>query len=583
MASFAHQVGVIAVVLFMISNAFGIGIAMASSTQNPLQPVGSQSNDNQSATTNIRNPDMINKFRGSTETSPATASGSHIVLGGLFSSYFQQSGSLPNTLTIISTSNERSYYNATTSGRFGVGDQADLTNADQPDTVTNTTASGSSAERGVDTFVFSGQITSLALNGGSARVLINGREVNPATIPETTAPTGDTTAYLAIPPNERETAEYRQATLDVSGVLALDTGGLQGRFNQSLLDERFANIDAISGRRTSLERTATHIETRTDALRARQATAISQYNTEILSRHEFLRELTLIDMKAGQLTNAVDRVEARARGVPGLSVNGQPVVSWALNRRLELSPFQGPVRDRIREAFQGNNTVEAGSTVPSGVTNIASGQNLSRQQSQPLSVYVVTSPTGVNLATVDDGQYSRETALLDGRNGTGSGLDSQTAVLDRLRTLYPWAVNHSGSTELSGDAEGRYTQVRLFHSHGRLTTFLNQSSGRVVAEHQQQMLVSVPTSKPVTATHNGLRVTVNRTQPTGPLEVSLSKPNGRPVDGSVTINRRVTARTGRDGRVWMITPHGTMTIVARANGEVVRFRLPPQPRVTSST
>src|SRR5699024_10455883 len=84
--------------------------------------------------------------------------------GGFQDNQFQQpSSQLPNTLTIVSADDERVYYNATTSGRLNPGEQADLVDAEQPDTVTNTTASGSTAQGGSDTFRFTGQITALTL------------------------------------------------------------------------------------------------------------------------------------------------------------------------------------------------------------------------------------------------------------------------------------------------------------------------------------------------------------------------------------------------------------------------------------
>ena len=79
---------------------------------------------------------------------------------------YPQHDQLPNTLTILSTDDERVYYNATASGRFEPTETADFTDADQPDSVTNTTASGSTAQGGSDAFKFTGRITALNLTGG---------------------------------------------------------------------------------------------------------------------------------------------------------------------------------------------------------------------------------------------------------------------------------------------------------------------------------------------------------------------------------------------------------------------------------
>ena len=489
---------------------------------------------------------------------------------------YPQRDQLPNTLTILSTDDERVYYNATASGRFEPTETTDFTDADQPDSVTNTTASGSAAQGGSDTFRFTGRITALNLTGGPARVYINGREVNPAAISETT-PARGTTASLTIPHNERETTQYNASTLDVSGTLALDEQRLQGRFHELTLDERFATTDSLSARRAMLRTTGDRIEARIEQLRKRQSRLIAEYNDGSISSRQFLRDLARIDKAADRLAIAADNVAARASSVPESSINGQPAVNWAQNRRIELSSLQGPVRDRINEAFAGNNTERADTDIPSGFEEIASQR---RPRLEPLFVYIETSRKDVVLATVDDGQYYREASFADERNATGRGLNTTTDVFTRVEELYPWATTHAGHTDLSGNRRTGISRLTLFHDHGHLTTFFNQSSGRVVAEHQQKTVFSVPPTEPIVAAKGDLRLVVNRTQPTAPLRISLETPAGDPVDGTITINDRRAERTGTDGQLWTITPQKTLRITARANGKTIRVRLPPRSQAT---
>lgn len=63
---------------------------------------------------------------------------------------------------------------------------ADLVNAESPDTTEGTTASGSTAEGGQDNFTFAGQLTALTLEGGPARVYVNGEQIDPAQYQSTT-------------------------------------------------------------------------------------------------------------------------------------------------------------------------------------------------------------------------------------------------------------------------------------------------------------------------------------------------------------------------------------------------------------
>ena len=403
---------------------------------------------------------------------------------------------MPNTLTILSTDDERVYYNATASGRFEPAETADLTDADQPDSVTNTTASGSTAQGGSDAFRFTGRITALSLTGGSARVYINGREVNPATIPETTL-ARETTASVTIPHNERETTNYSYSTLDVPGVLALDGHGLQSRFHQLTLDERFAATDSLSARRAMLRMAGDRIESRIEQLRKRQSTLIAEYNEGLISPQKFLRDLARIDTVAARTATAADNIATRARSVPESLINGQLAVNWAQNRRIELSSLQGPVRNRIKEALVGNNTVRTSNDIPTGLRKINSTRE---HRLEPLPVYVETSRKDVILATIDDGQYYREASFADERNATGNGLNTSTDVFTRAEELYPWATNNSGHTDLSGDRRTGVSRLTLFHSHGQLTTFFNRSSGRIFSEHQRKTLSDMPTTEPVAAT-----------------------------------------------------------------------------------
>ena len=485
----------------------------------------------------------------------------------------------PNTLTIVSTNDTRVYYNATASGSITAGEQADLTDAKQPDRITNATALGSTSQGGADTFRFTGRLTALRLTGGPARISVNGHRINPATIPATTAATSNTTASLTIPANARETARYQQATLTIPSTLLFDTRGLRGQFRQRTLDERFSVTDTATARRAQLRTTAAQIETRTTQLRKHETAAIAAYNNNSVSGREFLRELTVIDAAAGRLMAAADRIAARARSVPGSSINGQPAVSWAQNQRIALDPLQGPVRERVAEAFQGNNTVQTDDEIPNGLAKIGPTRS---QRLDVLQVYIETSHSGVVLTTIDDGQYYREVSLSGERNATGSGLSGSTAVLDYVNERYPWASNNSGYTAVSGDRRTGVSRVTLFHSHGELTVFVNQSSGRVFAEHQQKALSAMPTADPVTATEGRLRLRVNRTRSAGPLEVSLATLAGEPIDGNVTINGRGVGWTGADGQLWTIAPQKTLTISVRANGESLRIRVPPRPRMDQS-
>lgn len=381
-------------------------------------------------------------------------------------------------------------------------------------------------------------------------------------------PSTNTTGYLMISQSALETSSYQRAGLDVSATLALDTAGMAAQFRQLTLDERFATASS-DARRAQLKETAARIEARLEQLRKRQSAAIRAYNNGSLSSREFLVELAQIGAAADRLATATARVVERSDTVPRTSIDGLPVVNWARNVRVALGPLDGPVRERIADALRGMHTVRIGTSIPAGLDRLGPIRN---ETATPLWLYVETSQNGVVLAMVDDGTYYREAYLPGERNGTGTDLTDITEAFERVKERYPWAWNNSVSTSSSANRRAGIYKFTLFHNHGRLTTFLDRDSGEVFAEHQQKNLRNVPTAPPVTATAGNITLLVNRTHPTGPLEISLSTADGEPVDGRIEVNNRSIGRTRSDGRLWTVAPRGNFTVVAHVDDMTLRVQ-----------
>lgn len=97
----------------------------------------------------------------------------------LGSSYDQWTSNpaLPNSISVVSDTDERAFYRFTTSDRIEAHWQADLTGAEYPDGVDGRTAFGAVAQRGADNFHFAGEVTTFALSG-PATVYMNGDEID---------------------------------------------------------------------------------------------------------------------------------------------------------------------------------------------------------------------------------------------------------------------------------------------------------------------------------------------------------------------------------------------------------------------
>ncbi|EMA39540.1 DUF7096 domain-containing protein [Halococcus hamelinensis] len=379
-------------------------------------------------------------------------------------------------------------------------------------------------------------------------------------------PSPNTTGSLTVDPDALETASYRRATLDVSATLTLATRSLDGQFEQRVLDERANELDAASARRAQLNRSVARVETGIARLRARQTAAVRGYNNGTLTDREFVVELAYIDTAAGRLETAAGRVADRADSLAGAQIDGQPVDNWAQNRQVQLGALEGPVRERIAGALRGENTVR----IENQPVRIDGVNATPTTRLEPLRVYVETTDAGVVLATVDDGTYLREASLPGERNNTTAGeLTGIQDALDRVQTSYPWAWNHSSSTTSAGDRRAGIYAFTLYHDQGVLTTSLNRTSGRVFAEDQRIDLSSVPTATPVQNRTDDLRLQVNRTSPTGPLELSLSTADGEPADGRIAINNQSVGATGDDGQLWTVAPHENLSVTARTGEGVI--------------
>lgn len=102
-----------------------------------------------------------------------------LVLAGASGTGTAQETDPERTIRIVSTGDERVFYEIGVSGRIEAGDEADLTDASHPDGVDDRRASGSTVDGGADSYRFSGAITALTVDGPAA-VYVDGERIDPA-------------------------------------------------------------------------------------------------------------------------------------------------------------------------------------------------------------------------------------------------------------------------------------------------------------------------------------------------------------------------------------------------------------------
>ena len=99
-----------------------------------------------------------------------------LVVSGLSGTGAAQDDELDSTIRIVSTDDERVFYEVAAGTQLEAGEDADISGATHPDTVSERRAEGSTAEGGADSYRFSGEIIYLSVDG-PAEVFVNDERV----------------------------------------------------------------------------------------------------------------------------------------------------------------------------------------------------------------------------------------------------------------------------------------------------------------------------------------------------------------------------------------------------------------------
>lgn len=275
------------------------------------------------------------------------------------------------------------------------------------------------------------------------------------------------------------------------------------------------------------------VEQEVITLRSRQQAAITAYNNGEISSQAFVVELATVAAEADALEDRLEMLSARADEIDGFSLSRADPVAY------ELRAFGGPVRERAIEAIRGE---------------------------APRTLFFATTGTqGYELATISDGVYIREAYRGAVRSADpGVSIDASDAI-NVTRESYPEIVADS---DTSATVSGSTAIVRQNYGNASLTAFVDSESERVFKEYQRQPVATFTSGPSDSNVLNGLRITVNRTYPGGPMRVHIADAEtGDPVNLTVMLSQGPSrgvdiGRTGDDGTVWTLSPRGTFTVTA---------------------
>jgi hypothetical protein len=364
---------------------------------------------------------------------------------------------------------------------------------------------------------------------------------------------------LDVPPGSVERWGVEQEYVDLGPALALSTNATTDRLRTLAMIERVEAANTTAERRDRLQTALVDLEGRVDELEQRQTTAVAAYGRGELGSRELLVALVRVSIAAEELNDRRTRIETLAADTRGFDIDRGRLASIS-NR---LSAFTGPVRAHAATVLRG--------------------------EAEPHRFYIATGPRSVTVSTILDDTYIRESYRGDLRNGRGDAMELEVA-LDIVASSYPviWNTTREQTQVFGG---GETYPVRIAHSRGDLTAFVDSNARVVYAEHQRRPLASVVADQRVEETGDGHRLVVNQTYPGGPAQIRVvDDVTGEPVDATVSLaietgTARQLGATGDDGVLWTLSPYRQYTVTAEGRGGSVDATLAPgtPPRVRAGT
>ncbi|MFB6360892.1 MAG: hypothetical protein ABEH59_06165 [Halobacteriales archaeon] len=362
----------------------------------------------------------------------------------------------------------------------------------------------------------------------------------------------DDIAILTIGENSR--ADFVEPSLDIATATALQRETAAARLDRYALQAEFEVLSSTEARQALLFEAATDVEIRITSLRDQERALRSDYANRELDSEAFVRRLARIHARVALLRTTLRTIGASSEEIPQFSIRSRVRLLDAA-----LFGFEGPVRKRALETYRG--------------------------EAPPPRLFVQASDRGVVLATIEEGRYIREAYRADHRDPDSVSGISLSDAAERTSELYPRAYNASVSirTGISGLSGGLF-RIDIELREGSIRAFLDGTTGDVFFEVQERKLDLLGSRATAVGTANGTRLSVARSYPGGPLEITVTdNETGEPVRAEVLVGDS-TFETGVDGAVWTLAP-ASVTFDVRAirpSGNVTITVRPFAPRTVTT-
>jgi len=360
-------------------------------------------------------------------------------------------------------------------------------------------------------------------------------------------PVADTTNQLAIPGDEIRRTEYGETEIDVGAAVEAGSRDLHHQHDVRSFQRRYETLDSAAAKQAAVSEVIQRVLDRERELSNQQATALRRYANGEISADTLLRTRALVDTEARRLVRTLDQIKQLVSFDSAYDLQRQAEVDLE-DAKGRLVVLQGPVGQRSYEA-------------------VISGS------AQRAPVYIESSRTGYVLATVADDRYVREAHLANERrpNATDQFVTSEQNVViaanERAAELYPWLYEQQQGPSLTGYGTSGIYKLTADHANGRLVTYIDGGTTNVFHELQYRPLSTVEDGDTAGNVSAGVRLTLTRSVPTGPMLVAVTdNTTSEPLRGTVRVDGRVVGTTGEDGRLWTVEPRGRYTVTLTTAG-----------------
>lgn len=359
------------------------------------------------------------------------------------------------------------------------------------------------------------------------------------------------TRVLGISDGDVSRSEIRREHADIGPTLGTGVNATGAELKTAAIKRQLESTESPEDRQRQILAELSEIEQFEVTLNQKERAAVTAYSAGEIDAREFGIRLASIRMEAQLLRDRLDVIATQAADTPDFSVGAR-----INNLDFQLQTYDGPVRSHVSDVLGG--------------------------EEPPVRIFVESGGNAVVLSMVQDREYVREAMVPDRQDRSTTGtIDIEDAENITFSSYPEIAATRTGSDAVGSD--GLFI-VQVPHDSGELTAFVDGGSEQVFKEYQRLDAGSTAGPVRVGDVQEGLNVTVDKSYPGGPVQVTvLDAEEGTPVVGAtVTVGdaqeSHVVGETDTNGQHWIVSSRSTFLLTILADQTTVaRLQIDPSP------